>query len=179
MAEVPVDRHAISREKDRIMGALIGLARAVKKNKDKVTDETDRIVIYALGMILTENGRAALHEYTERLQKEKERIGGNVSYEDYDMKEIWEGNPAIRAIKSLIFQGLSSMAIYLKRAAECGFWDKKVNAFFYKVLYILGQDYDMEEMVPTMVEQDNMFKECRKLLDKASLKMYDEEHGLK
>ena len=60
---------------DKLTGALIGLARATEGNEDKVTSETDKIVLEGLFTTITNVNfnRETITELTRRVIAEKER----------------------------------------------------------------------------------------------------------
>ena len=53
-----------------------------------------------------------------------------------------------------------------------GLSDKTVNNFFYKALSILGYDYEMNELLPIVLEVGEVNLRCMELLDKANTTTY-------
>ena len=126
---------------DRLTGALIGLAHARQGNEDKITAETDRLVLEALFATVTNVNfnDAALSALIDRVHAEKQRLVPDCSVcthscgrnDDYDMNLLWTADEDIRSLKSLILFGVRGMAAYAYHAAVLGYSDDEVNAFFY------------------------------------------------
>lgn len=168
---------------DKLTGALIGLARATEGNEDKVTSETDKIVLEGLFTTITNVNfnRETITELTRRVIAEKERLvprclscdsacGRN---NDYDMKKLWEADEDIRSLKSLILFGIRGMAAYAYHAQVLGYSDPDVNKFFYKALFAVGmKDWGMNELLPIVLEVGEVNLKCMALLDKANTDTY-------
>lgn len=165
---------------DELTGALIGLAHACENNAK--TDVTDRIVIEGLFTTITNVNfnDETLKEMIAHVRAEKSRIVpgcsacaspcGNTS--DYDMKQIWDADEDIRSLKSLILFGIRGMAAYAYHALMLGLSDETVNNFFYKALSILGYDYEMNELLPIVLEVGEVNLRCMELLDRANTTTY-------
>ena len=165
---------------DELTSALIGLAHACENNPK--TDATDRIVIEGLFTTITNVNfnDETLKEMVAHVHTEKSRIVpgcsacaspcGNTS--DYDMNLIWDADEDIRSLKSLILFGIRGMAAYAYHALMLGLSDKTVNNFFYKALSILGYDYEMNELLPIVLEVGEVNLRCMELLDKANTTTY-------
>ena len=165
---------------DELTGALIGLAHACENNPK--TDATDRIIIEGLFTTITNVNfnDETLKEMIAHVHTEKSRIVpgcsacaspcGNTS--DYDMKQIWDADEDIRSLKSLILFGIRGMAAYAYHALMLGLSDETVNNFFYKALSILGYDYEMNELLPIVLEVGEVNLRCMELLDKANTTTY-------
>ena len=78
----------------------------------------------------------------------------------------------IRSLKSLILFGIRGMAAYAYHALMLGLSDKTVNNFFHKALSILGYDYEMNELLPIVLEVGEVNLRCMELLDKANTTTY-------
>ncbi len=92
--------------------------------------------------------------------------------EDYDMKGIWEADEDIRSLKSLILFGIRGMAAYAYHAAVLGYTDKDVNQFFYKALFVIGENWKVDELLPVVMEVGEVNLKCMALLDKANTETY-------
>ena len=88
------------------------------------------------------------------------------------MKQIWDADEDIRSLKSLILFGIRGMAAYAYHALMLGLSDETVNNFFYKALSILGYDYEMNELLPIVLEVGEVNLRCMELLDKANTTTY-------
>lgn len=167
---------------DQLTGALIGLARATEGNEEKVTEETDKIVIEGLFATLTNVNfdNLALQKLIDKVEKEKKTLipecyicesscGKNYNYR---MNELWNAQEDIRSLKSLILFGIRGIAAYAYHAAVLGYKDKEVNQFFYKALYAIGTDWGIEELLPIVLETGSVNLKCMELLDKANTETY-------
>ncbi len=103
---------------NHLVGALIGLANAIRGNEDKVTEETRQLIQKAL--LLTQGGANddALNRMTQNVQSEKWRIvpdcavcqfpcGRNA---DYDMKLMRTEDDQTRAWKMRLLRDLHAAA---------------------------------------------------------------------
>lgn len=161
---------------DVLTGALIGLAHTCASNPK--TEETDALILEGLFATITNVNfdDEALQKLIDRINKEKNRISpgcalcasrcGNT--DDYDMKKIWEADPDIRSLKSLILFGIRGMAAYAYHAHVLGAHSEEVTAFFYKALSVLGYDLDMEQLLPVVLETGKANLACMELLDQAN-----------
>ena len=160
---------------DELTGALIGLARACENNAK--TDTTDRIIIEGLFTTITNVNfnDDILRAMIKRIREEKFRLVpgcGNCAAPcgntiDFDMQQIWEANEDIRSLKSLILFGIRGMSAYAYHALMLGYSDETVNAFFYKALSVISYDYEMEELLPIVLEVGEVNFRCMELLDTA------------
>lgn len=161
---------------DKLTGALIGLARACSNNQK--TENTDRLILEGLFTTVTNVNfnDETLHAMIGRIQKEKEQIVpgcascaarcGNT--DDYDLNRLWNADEDIRSLKSLILFGIRGMAAYAYHAMILGYSDEEVTGFFYKALFVLAEDWGMEELLPVVMETGKVNLRCMELLDRAN-----------
>lgn len=83
------------------------------------------------------------------------------------MCKIWEDNEDIRSLKSLILFGLRGMAAYAYHAFALGYTDESVKSFFYEALNALGEDYDMDTLLPLVLKTGEINFKCMEILDKS------------
>ena len=165
---------------DELTGALIGLARTVNENQP--TAATHRVMLDGLFTTIT---NVNFDNETIRLQIEaahkakasfimqcKDCASSCERNEDYDMEELWGANEDIRSLKSLILFGLRGMAAYAYHALMLGYTDEEVNAFFYKGMFAIGEDWGMDELLPLVMETGKVNLKCMELLDKANTETY-------
>ena len=88
------------------------------------------------------------------------------------MMRIWEADEDIRSLKSLILFGIRGMAAYAYHAMVLGYENVEVNQFFSKALFALGEDWDMELLLPIVMEVGKYNLLCMELLDKANTESY-------
>ena len=165
---------------DELTGALIGLARACANNPK--AEQTDRLILEGLFTTLTnvnfdDKNICAL---INRVNDEKAKIVpgcvdctsrcGNT--DNYDLQRLWTADEDIRSLKSLILFGIRGMSAYAYHAMALGYTDETVNAFFYKALYALAEDWGMEELLPIVLETGKVNLACMALLDKANTETF-------
>ena len=132
---------------NRLMGALVGLANAIRGNEDKVTEETRRLVQTALLLIQGGAEDTALQGMTQNVQSEKWRIvpdcavcrfpcGRNA---DYDMELMWTEEEEVRAWKVRMLRDLHAAAQTDKIFDEACF-----EEFFCEALRTIGDIWDAE-----------------------------------
>ena len=163
---------------DRLTGALIGLAHAAQGNESCVGTDTDRLVLDSLFATVTNVSfdDNDIQELIDRVHAEKHRLAPDCSAcrnlcgrtDDYDMNLIWNADEDIRSLKSLILFGIRGMAAYAHHAAVLGRTDGSVNAFFYKALRVIGEDWDMAGLLPVVMEVGEVNLKCMALLDAAN-----------
>lgn len=165
---------------DELTGALIGLARACSNN-DK-TEHTDRLILEGLFTTVT---NVSFHDKTlldliDRVNKEKARIVPGCTAcaspcsntANYDMRRLWNADKDIRSLKSLILFGIRGIAAYAYHAMVLGYVNEEVNAFFYKALYVLAEDWGMDELLPVVMETGKVNLACMELLDQANTETF-------
>lgn len=165
---------------DELIGALIGLARAVDGNEP--ADSTDEVMLEGLFTTITNVNfdNSSLSKLIERVRKEKEKLIPNCNgcasvcgrNDDFDMQEVWGANEDIRSLKSLVLFGLKGVAAYAHHAHNLGYKDKEIIAFFYKALKILGEAWGAEDLLSLALETGKINLKCMELLDKANTEKY-------
>ena len=170
---------------DDLTGELIGLARAAKGFAP--TPETDRLILEGLFTTVTNVNfdNAAIKELIAKVKKEKEMLvkagGCGTTCEtcsscgpvyDFDMNLVWEANEDIRSLKSLILFGIRGVAAYAYHAMVLGYRDEEVDRFLYKALRAVGEDLEMGDLLPIVMETGQINLKCMALLDKANTETY-------
>ena len=171
---------ATAKLQDELTGALIGLARACSNNPK--TDKTDRLILEGLFTTVTNVSfnDETLRQLIDEVMEEKNRIVpgcagcaarcGNT--DDYDLERIWTADEDIRSLKSLILFGIRGMAAYAYHAMVLGYTSQEVNDFFYKALYVLAEDWTVEELLPVVMETGKVNLTCMELLDRANTETF-------
>ena len=165
---------------DELTGALIGLVHAV--GEDKAEPETDRLMMEGLFATLTNVNfdDESLKKQIASVHQEKEKYvpGCNSCQEpcgrtsDYPMEMLWKDDEDIRSLKSLLLFGLRGTAAYAYHAMVLGYTDEQVNAFFYKGMAAIGEDRDMDNLLPLVMEAGAVNFRCMELLDRANTETY-------
>ena len=168
---------------DKLTGTLIGLANVAERNRDHVTEETDRLVINCLFSTLTNvnfNNETIL-ALLDKAEAEKKRLVSLCHLcspkcdkaKAYDMHELWNSDEDIRSLKSLILFGIRGIAAYAYHADVLGYRDADVNQFFYKALSAIGtKEWGMDELLPIVMKVGAINLKCMALLDKANTETY-------
>ena len=166
---------------DQLTGALIGLAHAANGTLPE-GQSIEKVMIESLFATLTNVNfdDDALKVLLDRVHETKAELvpgcGSCMSScghnDDYDMTRIWEADEDIRSLKSLILFGIRGMAAYAYHAMVLGYENAEVNQFFSKALFALGEDWDMELLLPIVMEVGKYNLLCMELLDKANTESY-------
>ena len=171
----------VAQLQDELTGALIGLARAADNAPD-VNAGTWRTMIEGLFTTVTNVNfnEKAVREMIDRVHAEKARLVPNCAAcaascgrtDDYDMAQLWNAQEDIRSLKSLILFGVRGMAAYAHHALVLGYTDEEVNRFFAKALLAVGDDWDMNGLLPIVMAVGEKNLKCMALLDKANTESY-------
>lgn len=165
---------------DELTGALIGLARATYQNP--ISERTDRLILEGLFTAVTNVNfdDDSIRELILQIEQEKAAIApgctactsrcGNT--DDYSLDQLWSADEDIRSLKSLILFGIRGMAAYAYHAMVLGYHNDEVNAFFRKALYVLAEDWGMEELLPVVMEVGEKNLLCMELLDRANTETF-------
>lgn len=170
----------VAKLQDELTGALIGLARA--SDGHHPTASTHKAMIEGLFMTLTNVNfnEETIRSQIETVRRETEVLIPGCSScsspcgrnEEYDLTKLWTDNEDIRSLKSLILFGLKGVAAYAYHALVLGYSDEDVNNFFYEGLFAVGEDLDMEQLLPTVMKVGEINLKCMALLDKANTETY-------
>lgn len=166
---------------DELTGALIGLVRAA--GEDIIQRESAwKLMLEGLFATIT---NVNFDEYTirdliRRVHAEKEAViplcSGCASpcgkNNDYDMSLVWNTNEDIRSLKSLILFGIRGVAAYAYHAMVLGYTDAELNKFVAKALFVVGEDWEMEQLLPVVMEVGKYNLTCMELLDRANTETF-------
>ena len=165
----------------QLTGALIGLAHAANGTLPE-GQPIEKVMIESLFATLTNVNfdddalkvlLARVHEAKAELVPGCNSCMSSCGHnDDYDMMRIWEADEDIRSLKSLILFGIRGMAAYAYHAMVLGYENAEVNRFFSKALFALGEDWDMELLLPIVMEVGKYNLLCMELLDKANTESY-------
>lgn len=156
---------------DELIGALIGLARAVRA--ETPSPQSNELMLKGLFTTITNvsfNSETVL-ALTGKIEREKERVSQK-HFENYDMKRLWNDPDNIRSLKSLLLFGIKGMAAYAYHAFILGKTDHTVNAFFYEALEAVGADHTPEELLALVLKTGEVNLKCMALLDAANTGAY-------
>ncbi len=171
----------VAKLQDKLTGALVGLSRAAEYAPG-VNESTWHLMIEGLFTTVTNVNfnEKTLRELIDRVHGEKARLVADCSVrasvcgntDDYDMENVWNAQEDIRSLKSLILFGVRGMAAYTHHAMVLGYTDEKVNRFFAKALFAIGEAWGMDELLPIVMEVGEKNLKCMALLDKANTESY-------
>lgn len=172
-----------ARLQDELTGALIGLARAVGGNEHLVTEEMNQLVLEGLFTTITNVNfnDETLKLFINKIEDTKKKLVSNCftcsgscgRNNNFDMNTLWTTDEDIRSLKSLILFGIRGMAAYAYHASVLGYTDETISKFFYKVLFAIGmKDWEMDELLPIVLEVGEVNLRCMELLDQANTTTY-------
>ena len=172
-----------ARLQDELTGALIGLARAVGGNEHLVTEEMNQLVLEGLFTTITNVNfnDETLKLFINKIEDTKKKLVPNCftcsgscgRNNNFDMNTLWTTDEDIRSLKSLILFGIRGMAAYAYHASVLGYTDETISKFFYKVLFAIGmKDWEMDELLPIVLEVGEVNLRCMELLDQANTTTY-------
>lgn len=165
---------------DKLTSELIGLARACS-NRGR-TDKADKIILEGLFTAVTNVNfdNDTIIKLIEEIKREKQNILPSCytctspcgSNDYYDIKNIWNASDDIRSLKSLILFGIRGISAYAYHAMILNYSDEEVINFFYKALYTLGEDLDIDSLLEVVMEAGKINLKCMELLDCANTKTF-------
>ena len=191
-----------ARLQDQLVGAMIGLARAaegVDCPGDRVYRTVIEGLFTTLTNVSFDDD--AIRAQIEKTHREKERLlaapvkksagprekaaGESGAAEnaacaaasvqdtdDYNLGLLWDMDPDIRSLKSLILFGLKGMAAYAYHALMLGASDETVNQFFLTGLREIAKDGTVESLLPTVLKVGEVNLTCMAMLDAANTGTY-------
>ncbi len=150
---------------DELVGALIGLARAISGNEDLVTDDTDRVVLESLALTHPKDSidPQLLSQQIQQISEEKKRIVPDCAVccnpcgrtENYDMEHLWNAPEGIRTLKMQILWVLCDMAAHIQDEVVSNSSIKELTTLFYKALRALGMDHWGEQQLRSLLLEIN------------------------
>lgn len=172
-----------ARLQDELTGALIGLARVVGGNEHLVTEEMNQLVLEGLFTTITNVNfnDETLKLFINKIEDTKKKLVPNCftcsgscgRNNNFDMNTLWTTDEDIRSLKSLILFGIRGMAAYAYHASVLGYTDETISKFFYKALFAIGmKDWEMDELLPIVLEVGEVNLRCMELLDQANTTTY-------
>lgn len=145
---------------ERLLSALIGLARATEGNEELVTEETGQLLFQGLSMVLTEEENTTdsneqshrLAELLADIREEKKRLVPNCfdcaspcgRTADYDMREFWDAEKEQVDLKLVLVRRLVKRAI---EAIQCGSTEVERQGNCLEALIVLGWNGSRESLL--------------------------------
>lgn len=172
----------VAKLQDELTGALIGLGRTLNGDTTLGNEKTWKLLIEGLFATITNVNfnEETLRELIERVHSEKAALVPMCSgcanpcgkNEDYDMTNLWTADEDIRSLKSLILFGIRGIAAYAYHALVLGYRDEDLNRFIARALFVIGEDWEMEELLPVVMEVGKYNLTCMEMLDKANTETF-------
>lgn len=140
----------------RLIGALIGLARATEGNASRPTEETDRIFIKGMQLCFPGQPESLqqILDQIEALHEEKQKLvprcmecaspcGRN---NDFDIIEL---NSSVRnsKLKYVLLSGLLFMASCLENSEKSFIISPEIMELFYKAFFMIGYDCEKGDLL--------------------------------
>ena len=91
---------------------------------------------------------------------------------DYDLSLLWTADEDIRSLKSLILFGIRGVAAYAYHAMVLGYTDQSLNRFLAKALFVIGEDWEMDQLLPVVLKVGQYNLTCMELLDRANTETF-------
>jgi len=162
-------RPEVAIKQDQLIGALVGLARAAEgKNPGKYTDE---IIMQGLFATVTNVNfdAARIDELKKMAETMTLKLGGA---KEYNGSSIFQGDPDIVSLRSMLLFGLRGMAAYAWHARVLGKENTEVNTWLYKGLRSIGVEHTGNEWLALLMEFGQVNLKCMALLDEANTSNY-------
>lgn len=166
---------------DELTGALIGLARVIDGGA-LATEATWKLILEGLFTTVTNVNfnEETITSLIHRVREEKGNLSPMCSgcgspcgkNDDYDLSNLWNAQEDIRSLKSLILFGIRGVAAYAYHAMVLGYTDQELNRFLAKALFVIGEDWDMEQLLPVVLEVGKYNLTCMELLDRANTETF-------
>ena len=148
--------------RDKLAGALIGLARATEGNEHAISDSTSSAMIEGLFILKNEPfDDEKLLVTMKKVEVEKQKLVPDCFLcacpcgrtNDYDLALLWHSDEDIRSLKLSILSGICEIATYIYRAFALGHKDESIYKFLYKALFSIGtEDWGTEKLLPIVQE---------------------------
>ena len=149
---------AAQQERDRLLGALIGLARSTV-NEPK-TEDTDHVLAAGLrAAAKTEAEAETLERMRNIVETEKHRVAPNCASctmrcgntDNYDMTRLWNAPAEIQELKLTLFDALFTLA--QRRSTE------RIQKEICDDLFVLAEDWDTALLQPIVQRAQELCSE--------------------
>jgi hydroxylamine reductase len=159
----------VATKHDELTCALVGLARAAQgKNPGREACELMMQGLFATVTNVNFDG-ARIEELKNLVHKETEKLGGAA---DLAAGELWQGDPDLVSLRSILLFGLRGMAAYAWHAYVLGKVNDEVTAWFFKGMQAIGEEHSVEEWLGLIMEFGQINLKCMALLDEANTSAY-------
>lgn len=143
---------------ERLIGELIGLARATDGSEHLISQSSTSLIQEALAAACRDSDADALEKLIGRVEEEKRKMVpdcftcacpcGRTSA--YDLARLDREDTDVRSLKMQLLQGIQGMA---SAAPECS--SERLDRFFYTALIIIGMDdFRKDDLLPYVQEME-------------------------
>ena len=184
------EKQKVQLAKDRLMGELIGLSKAIcgSINEERFAPDEDchRVTLTGLAEIAGDGEKQLrrINRLTREAVAEKwQRVPacehcaspcGRVAA--FDLAELSEDEPAIRSLKGEILANVKKAAPPALSALANGVLDDEAAMGFYEALYAVGIFFNKEKLKPALKKTEELLKSCKALEEKGRQKTMDERY---
>lgn len=149
---------AAQRQRDRLLGALIGLARATV-NEPK-TEDTDHVLAAGLRQAArADAAEDALHRMQDIVETEKHRVAPNCATctmrcgntDNYDLARLWAAPQPVRTLKLQLLRAVCTLA-----GAKT---TEQIRREICDDLFVLAEDWDTTLLSPIVQRAETL---CRR-----------------
>lgn len=145
--------------KDKLTGALIGIARATDGSEHLITDSSTAMLVEGLAASASNCDEPQLTELITRAEAEKRKMVpdcflcvcpcGRTS--DFDLKELGKLPEPVRAMKIRLLEGVRTLALRNARGDA-------VDRFYYKALIVIGmEDFGEDRLAGILQELNSLY----------------------
>ena len=161
----------VRKQRDRLLGGLIGLARACSSNPRM--ENTDQVFIRTLAFLNEDESfdEEQLVNYRLRVRAEKNEVApgcatcmskcGNT--DDYDMNRMYEADEAVRGRKTALVclaERIGALADRMHRQGAAPEETEPLARYLEAVLFVLAEDWDPVAYDPYLNMGGEMFAKC-------------------
>ena len=164
----------IAAAQDRLTCELVKFARTLKTRGGGVTPPQARLIADGLFTCVTnvDFDRVQINALADKVSAENGWLCGCGSCPSFDLKSVWESDPDIRSLKSLLLFGLRGLGAFAHHAAALGSHDARVDGFFVKGLAALAENLSSGELMGLVHELGLVNLRCMDILEKAHVRAF-------
>lgn len=156
------------RLRDLMIGALVGLARALEGQELSTSARHTLVQGLAFALPGSMGDPAQLEELIRMIHEEKKKAAPDCAAcqspcgrtSDYDMKELWTQDGALREKKYLLLTALCSVGAAAFRTMLVKAPDEQVFRFLCDGLFLLGYAFEENQLDPVLARAAGMFLLC-------------------
>ena len=158
---------------DELICALIQLATAAQDHR---TPEIDRLLMDGLFTTLTNVNfdNTAIGAFLARVRAAQAPFGTPC-----ETLSLWKGETDLVSLRSTLLFGMKGMAAYAHHAANLGYFDEEVSAWFYRGLMEINRSHTVAEWLALILEFGKINYQCMALLDRANTASFGQPSPVK